>query len=945
MLRRMVCFVSLAGLMAAFAQEDSGEFFEKRIRPVLATKCYSCHATTKLGGLQMDSRTGMLTGGKSGPAIVSGKPEESLLIRAVTHVDPKLKMPMAGDKLGDQEIADLKSWIKAGAPWPQEAAKPVTAKKGFHLTPEQKAFWSYQPLQKTTPPAVKDAEWAKTTIDRFILAKLEQKGLHPVKAADKRALIRRATFDLIGLPPTPEQVDAFLSDNSSDAFAKVVDRLLASPHYGERWGRHWLDVARYADGDGPDKRAVFIGYGMAKDGYVNTFRYRDWVIDAFNKDLPYDMFVKAQIAADQLPEKDRKDMMAGLGYFGLGPWFTGDDVIFVEARAGERDDKIDALTKGFLGMTVTCARCHDHKYDPISQKDYYALGGVFASSGYYEHNLAPETEVKRYKDQLAKVKGAENAIKQFMEDATIEVAESLAQQTSRFLMATRKIQTSKEKLDPAKVAEEEKLDADTLKRWVKYISAPKKMEHPFLKPWFALLAKGGGPDDEAQRVADDFQKLVLDVITEKKKVIAANDQLRRDYKPDPDEDRASLPGDLMQFEKFQFKQSLVQMVMNPHRFYVWLDVVQGEASQDYEKKDGIYEYKDAKLTRFFTPAHKEKLEQLRAQLKAYEKDQLKEYPYLMTVADNPTPTNLKLNVRGNPHMLGDEVPRGLPAILAKTGGEVKPFTKGSGRLELAEAIVNHPIAARVMANRIWMHHFGRGIVATPSNFGVTGERPSHPELLDYLASRFIENKWSIKAMHREIMLSATYQLSTQYTDANEAADPENRLLSRANLRRLEAEALRDSLMFVTGTLDEKIGGPPLELTSANNKKRTVYGRIRRGGPDRMLQLFDFPDPALSGDQRIDTNVPTQGLFFLNSDLVMRQSDLLAKRVNADAGADDTAKIHKAYRLLFGRDAKETEVRLGLDFLKEAQPATPEGVSAWQQYAQVLLSSGQFYYVN
>ena len=415
---------------AGLAQDVPDEFFEKRIRPVLSAKCYACHGDTKLGGLQLTSRAAVLAGGKSGPAITPGNSETSLLIRAIRQSDPKLKMPMAGDKLTEQEIADFSSWVQSGAPWPETEAKPASAKTGFHITPEQKAFWSLQPIVKPSLPPVKDAAWAKTAIDRFILAKLEQNGLKPVKQADKRVLIRRATFDLIGLPPTPEEVDAFVSDNSPNAFAKFVGRLLASPHYGERWGRHWLDVARYADGDGPDNRPVYIGFGMAKDGYVNTFRYRDWVIDAFNKDLPYDTFVKAQIAADHLPEKDRKNLMPGLGFFGLGPWFTGDDVVFTEARANERDDKIDGLSKGFLGLTVTCARCHDHKYDPISQKDYYALGGVFASSGYSEYSLAPQSEVDRYKTRLARVKQQEDAIKEFVERATMEVTTTLARQTA-----------------------------------------------------------------------------------------------------------------------------------------------------------------------------------------------------------------------------------------------------------------------------------------------------------------------------------------------------------------------------------------------------------------------------------------------------------------------------------------------------------------------------------
>jgi mono/diheme cytochrome c family protein len=925
-IRRSVFLFAAAAFL--HAEDNSREFFENRVRPVLAGRCYSCHTTSKLGGLRLDSRAGLLAGGRSGPAIVPGKPDESLLIRAVTHADPNLQMPKGGGKLADREIADLADWVKAGAPWPEEGVAPA------------KTFWSFQPLHKAAPPAVKDTGWARTPIDRFILASLEARNIRHAAPADKRTLLRRATFDLIGLPPTPAEVAAFLADNSPDAFAKVVDRLLASPHYGERWGRHWLDVARYADGDAPDGRPVYIGYGMAKDGFVNTFRYRDWVVDAFNSDLPYDQFVKAQIAADLLPEKDRKKLLPGLGFFGLGPWFTGDDVVFVEARATERDDKIDAVSKGFLGLTVACARCHDHKYDPISQKDYYALGGVFASSGYAEFSLAPDAEVKRYKAQHAKVAAQEKAIEAFVGQTRIDIATRLAAQTARYMLAVRKVMMSNPRPDPVKVAEAANLDPETLVRWGRYLSAPQKIEHPFLKPWYALMAAGGGSDAEAKRAAEEFQKVVLEVISEKTAVIAANDRARRTYLPDPDEARAALPGDLMQFERFQYKQLLVEKVMDPRRFYVWLDVIQGEqASQDYEKKDGIYEYDFKSAVRFYTPEQKTKLNALLAELKDLEKGAPPEYPYVMGIADNPAPTDLKVNVRGNPHALGEVVPRGMPAILESGAGGPASFRNGSGRLELAEAIVRHPLAARVIANRIWMHHFGRGIVATPSNFGMAGDAPTHPELLDYLAGRLIENHWSIKALHREIMLSATYQEDSR----GESTDADNKWFSHSNRRRLDVEELRDSLLFVAGALDETVGGPPEELRDPANRRRTIYSRIRRsvyvcnsgtGGLDRMLQLFDFPDPAATADQRSETNVPLQGLFFLNSEFVIEQAGRLAKLLAT--GGDDSARIQRAYELLFSRPAKPAEVQLGIDFLR---------AGPWEQYAQALLSSAAFYYVN
>ena len=577
-----VPFFLLGAVIVGQAQEDPTEFFEARVRPVLVNNCYSCHTASKLGGLELDSRASLLKGGKSGPGFVAGKPAESLLIKAVSQTDARLKMPMGSPKLKDAEIADLAHWIDIGAPWP-ESKQPV--QKGFMLTPEKRALWSLQPLRKPAVPLVKYPGWAKMPIDRFVLAKLEEKNLKPLPAANRRVLIRRATYDLTGLPPTPEEIESFEQDMSSDAYSKVVDRLLASPHYGERWGRHWLDVARYADGDGPEDKPrakakgargmTFVGYGMTRDGYANTWRYRDWVIDAFNQDMPYDVFVKAQIAADLLPDKQQaRKLLPGLGLFGLGPWNTGDCVVYNESRAEERDAEIDVLSKGFLGLTITCARCHDHKYDPISQKDYYALGGIFNASTYAEYNLATEDQIATAKAYQAKVSAKQGALGEFMETSAIDVAEAQARQLSRYMMAGRKVLLSQPKLVSAAVAAEEKLDPPTLERWIKYLSV-KERQHPYLRDWDALIAHGGGTDAEAQRLAEQFQKLVLAIIAEKREVDAANRELKKHYKPDPNEASVLLPGDLMQFEFFQFKHNLIEKVIDPKKYYVWLDVVQG----------------------------------------------------------------------------------------------------------------------------------------------------------------------------------------------------------------------------------------------------------------------------------------------------------------------------------------------------------------------------------
>jgi hypothetical protein len=902
----------------------------------------------------MDSRDGLLKGGKSGPAIVPGKPGESLLIKAVTQTDAKLKMPMGGPKLKDQEIADLTHWIEGGASWPASKTQATVVKKGFSISTSQRAFWSFQPLRKPAVPSVRDVNWVKSPIDNFTLAKLEEKGLKPLQPAGKRVLIRRATYDLIGLPPTPEEIEAFERDTSPDAYSKLVDRLLASPHYGERWARHWMDVVRYADGDGPEdtpktkqrgaRGMTFVGYGMSKNGYANTWRYRDWLIDLLNHDVPYDLFVKAQIAADLLPERSSK-LLPGLGMFGLGPWYTGDCTDYAEVRADERDTRVDIVSKGFLGLTVTCARCHDHKYDPISQKDYYALAGIFNASGFWEWNLAPEDEVARGKAYQAKVREVQNELTDFLETSVIDVAEALARDTSRYMMAGRRIRLSQTKLNVAAMATEEKLDPETLKRWIKYLGATDR-QHPYLRAWDALMAKGGGTDEEARRVADEFQKVVLAIIAEKRETEAANREMKNHYKPDPNEAFVRLPGDLMQFELFQFKHNLIEKAIDPLKYYVWLDVVQGPPPSridDFGKRTGILEYKDDDVVRFYTPQQATRLKQLDARLDELSRNAPPDYSYVMGLADDPKPHNMRINVRGNPKNLGEEVPRGFPAILAGTSRDPQPFTEGSGRRQLAEAIVRHPLTARVMANRIWMEHFGVGIVPTTTNFGQMGDRPSHPELLEYLASRFVESRWSMKALHREIMLSATYQLAYGAAEPNNTVDSDNRLLWRANLRRLDAEELRDSLLFVAGVLDERLGGPGQSLNPASNKKRTIYGRISRSGPNRALLLFDFPDPNISLDQRSTTNVPLQTLFFMNSDMIWADAGLLAARLAVEA--DDAAKIRKAYRIVYGRAASEDEVQQALKFLATAATDSDGGKPALQQFAQALLSSGEFNYIN
>jgi len=746
-------------LWAESPSAADADFFEKQVRPLLVEHCYRCHGNGKTkGGLSLTSRPSILKGGASGPAIKPGDPSGSLLIQAVryegeTRMPPKKKLP-------DHAIAILTAWVQRGAPWPAvPSGSDALRSTGAAISAEERAFWAFQPLADPPLPAPRShADWVRKPLDRFILAKLEARGLHPVRPADKYALLRRVTFDLIGLPPTPEEIAAFQSDDSPTAYEKVVDRLLASPHYGERWGRYWLDVARYGEDQAHTFQARLFPYG---------YRYRDWVVQAFNDDMPYDRFIIEQIAGDLLTDGDPVAHRVALGFFALGPHYYQDGAARKLVEATELDDRIDTLTRGFLALTVSCARCHDHKFDPISQSDYYSLAGVFQSTQYKEIPLGPPDVIERYNKSQKDIRDCEAKIKQFI-----------------------------------------------------------KRE-----------GKGQGVNNLSDQAK---QKLA---------------NMRREL---------------------------------------------------------------AQLKKNAPPA-----------------------PSLIHTLSEGQPVNMRIYLRGNPDKEGEVAPRRFLRILA--GDNPPLFTQGSGRLELARAIADpkNPLTARVLVNRIWQHHFGRGIVGTPSNFGKLGERPTHPELLDHLATRFIASGWSIKALHREILLSATYRMSCDHDAHNTAIDPDNRLLWRMNRRRLDVEAWRDALLAASGELDERLGGPPAEISSLANKRRTLYGKISRHNLDSLLRLFDFPDPNITSGTRPVTIVPLQQLFVLNSEFMVARARSLAAKLTTEE-KDDAIRIRKAFLRVFGRPAREREIQMGLAFLHTVEKTV---LSPWEQYAQVLLSTNEFAFVD
>ncbi len=849
---------------ALLAQSSQADFFETKIRPVFAEKCNACHIEGRMGGLQLDSREHFLEGGKSGPIAVPGNPDASLLVKALRY-DANPKMPPTG-KLDADQIAAVEAWVKAGAVWPK-TEKAALPSPPYKITAEQRAFWSFEPVKPMPVPAVKDPHWNRTEIDRFLASKLEARGLRPVRPADRRTLIRRAAYDLTGLPPTVEEVDAFERDRSPDAFAKVVDRLLASPRYGERWGRIWLDVARYSDDKLDSER---------DNPYPAAFRYRDWVIQALQNDMPYDVFVKAQIAGDQLP--DREKYQAGLGFYALSPEM--------------QDDRVDATTRAFLGLTVACAQCHDHKYDPIPTRDFYSLMGVFRNTDLHEVPLTSKETVDAYKNHEALIQKKEKELKDYVDAQSAELVLVLASQTARYMLAAPK--------DPA-------LDEETQARWIKYLATPEK-QHPFLKDWYAATT----PDQRA-KAASEFQAQVLAVIAERARVDDEN-HVRLGINPSRE--------DLS-------KANLVSL--DRVKYGLWEDVVSKSGVLYYgeSKKD------EAKIDRFLSGVWLGHLTQLREQLEALKKDLPPAYPMLQTIADKEKPEEQHVWIRGDQNNPGDLAPPHFLAILSPK--EPERFHRGKERLDLAEAIASpaNPLTARVMVNRVWQQHFGYGLVRTASNFGSQGDRPSHPELLDYLAARFVGEGWSLKKLHREIMLTAAYALSDGPSERNYSEDPDNRLLWRYNRRRLDAEALRDSILFVSGKLDLQAGGPPVRFDKENNR-RTVYGYISRRQLDPMLSLFDFPNPNSTSEQRLQTTVPLQKLFFMNSPFVMDQSAALAARVAAAASTDDQ-RITATYRMVLQRDPTAEERRLAHEFIGHT--------GGWPEYTQVLLSSNEFTYLN
>ena len=909
------------------------EFFEAKVRPILAEHCFKCHGTKKQeAGLRLDSRAGIFRGTDTGPVVLPGNPEESALIDAIGH-DAAIKMPPKS-KLPLQAIDDLTRWVQMGAPWPESDKRAADGSERAHIAPNAKHHWGFQPGADPIPPVVKANGWLRSPVDQFILAQLEAKGLSPSPRAAARALIRRATFDLLGLPPTPEEIDLFEADTTPGAYERVVDRLLASPRYGERWGRYWLDVARYADTK---------GYILFQDANFHwAYTYRDYVISAFNQDLPYDRFLIEQIAADRLKPSNGRKPLTALGFLALGGRFMNNvhDVI---------DDRIDVVCRGLMSLTVTCARCHDHKFDPIPAQDYYSLYGVLASAR--EPDIPPEAgepvRTPVYLQFVKELESRQRKLSDFVAAKHQEMVEASKRRASEYLLAGQKALDQPSTEDFMLLADGTDLNPTMVIRWQVYLARTRKTQDEVFAPWHALASLPDG--DFAQNAA---------------RVIANYQFAGRSA----DSTRAMSPVNpiVLQALSEQPLHSLAEVAqvygqLLNHVEQVWQDRVARASLEGRTPEPLPNTALEALRQVFYGPdsppnvimlpygdlgllpdrPSQAKLQELRNAVQNWLTTGPGAPARAMILEDTPKPFEPHVFLRGNPNNLGPAVPRRFLAAVSPTKPE--PFHEGGGRLELAQAIAcrDNPLTARAIVNRVWMHHFGTPLVATPGDFGLRSEPPTHPEILDHLASRLTESGWSIKALHRRIMLSNTYQQQSDDRSAARAVDPENTLYWRANRRRLDFEATRDALLAVSGRLSGRIGGPPMPSLMGTEPRRTIYGFVDRLNLPGIYRTFDFPDPTTTSPRRDQTTVAPQALFLMNHPFTIELSRSMLTRPDIAILGDTKRKVERLYRLIYGRTPSGEELTAIREFLRE--PATDP--RRWQRFAQGMLLTNEFVFVD
>lgn len=922
----------LAGLLIAIrsavstvaAEAEHLEFFENRVRPILAEHCYPCHSASAgktKGGLRLDVKAGWEKGGANGPALIPGKPSESLLLQAIRGTAPDLEaMPPKGEgrtPLTQAQITALEEWIRLGAPDPRTdtAATPL---------PDPARHWAFQPPVLPPRPTVKNAEWPRTDLDHHVLAGLESRGLVPVPEASRATLLRRITHDLTGLPPTPEEMAAFLSDPSPAAYERAVDRLLASPRYGERWGRWWLDVARYADSKG------YVFEEERRYAYAHT--YRDWVVRALNRDLPYDRFLQEQIAGDRLATSEDPWPMAAMGFLTLGRRFLNNEADII-------DDRIDVVFRGTQGLTVACARCHDHKSDPIPTADYYSLYGVFASSHEPAEKpfLGPSQNAPAaaaYEVERAK---REKELADYRAEQTAAVLRKLRERAGEYLLCAQETLAADGSATEG-VARSRSMDPGLVGGWKRRIEKARTQHHPILtlwtelaslptndfsgsvsnrlatiaaspdpaRPFNPLLVQGllSQPPASLSELGPRFGRILFDA---EKALEGVREAARKDGKPEPDA-LADAPQEQLR------------------AFLLGDDAPIREATGDINR---FFDVPVAQKTR----ALKRKIDELDA---THDGAPLR----AMALLDRDKPVEPVIFKRGNPGNRGPKVPRQFLGVLEGDGR--KPFTDGSGRLELARALTRrqNPLTARVLVNRVWGRHFGTPLVKSAADFGVRTEPPANPALLDFLAVRFMDSGWSLKQLHRDILCSAAYRQSsdpgtdpaaTARFDANARLDPGNQWYWRMNRKRFDFEALRDSLLFVSGGLDESMGGLPVDMFQDKSApRRSLYGFIDRQNLPGVLRSFDFANPDTSSAQRFQTTVPQQALFMMNNPFLIELARTATSREPFTRLGSDPVRIAWLHQRFFQRQPEPTELQLGLQFVQQQSHVVPEPrpAAAW-----------------
>ena len=994
----IVGLVLFASSALAASDAERLTFFENRIRPVLVEHCYECHSATAKkvkGALKLDTREDFLKGGTDGEIVAAGEPEKSRLIHAVRYEDEDTRMPPSKDgrkKLPETVIADLTAWVKMGAPYPETSAAVLAKNKAARP-------WAFEPVRNPQAPVAKNTTWPATSVDSFILGKMEEHGAQPAVAAEKRTLIRRATYDLTGLPPTPGEVDAFLADESPNAYATLVERLLASPRYGERWGRHWLDVVRYADtaGDTADYPA-----GLA-------WRYRNYVIDAFNADKPYDEFLREQIAGDILAEQGPRERFAeriiATGFLAITRRFGFDSEKYQHLMI---QDTIDAVGQSVMGLSLGCARCHDHKFDPVSMKDYYALYGIFDSTRY----AFPGSEQKNKSRAMVPLLPPDEAQRQWREYDRLVAAKVAKQKQSAPPAVLRSLREPDGDFEMQKDAAGGSYGVlVTPWMWEGEISVTREAQSPFknLYPFgnFGASIAGGevdyrlGQSLHVMRVGDKNRKLYVNldfraqpgatgmhrfwlgaqsgaaavevfisggaislrsgdgmrVLTELKPKAWVNLQLEIDFGTRTFGGKVDMPERGSAFSGVPFTAGWVGSID-----YVGLDSTAraGAALPGLEIDNFAIQKEPIASASTTPPTAADDAPGMDRSLVSLIEDGPDDLAYAVVEG---TPHDVRVQLRGEPERPGAETARGFIASLG--GGPLPAGTKGSGRLELANWLTrpDNPLTARVMVNRIWQYHFGRGLVTTPNDFGTRGQLPTHPELLDHLATKFIESGWSVKAMHRLIMLSATYRQASQVAEKNGATAPAESYAAFPR-RRLSAEELRDSILAISGELDlvPGRGHPfPSAIKAAftqhapfsavyEHNKRSVYLMTQRNKRHPFLALFDGSDPNASTADRRTTTVPTQALYFLNAPFVHEKARSCAERLIA-AHSDEMERIRLAWRLTTGRAPTDIELSEAATFLAayraELKTAGEKNVDAvaLAAYVRTLFASNEFLHLD